>query len=484
MHILSLLLIGVLLAQDTAEPAPELKSDSAVSAQESEHPTASTVMTRPNTYPAYTSLAPVDPDTAFFFGDWPWGSDGLTGDWGGARTGLIDKGIYLTGEYTSLLLDNFTGGAEQAFYGAGIAEFTLTIDTERLAEIDGGTFFLCYGYANWYNQKFESTGQFIPTGSTVGTEVNFLYAQKSTLNQINQLFWRQALFDDQLQITFGKIDANVEFGNILAADSFQYGSSAAPPSMITYLPTYPNASTGLEISLKLSDELTGKFGWWDGTTRALNQRTGAVGPSTGSRGPDSFFNNDGHWFLVTEWDYSWTLDPLRPGTLAAGAWIQTGTSSTEGNHSTTGVDDVPGFYVGGQQTIWAPSEAFATEGGGIIAFGQFGWSPPSKNPFEFSIIGGISATGVIPGRPADALGVMASGTFFSDNEAIYQSILGDGQAGPPGGSEAAIELFYKLQLTPAFSIQPGIEWIATPSGGDPSALDDAVTGYLIINIQF
>ena len=483
MQILSLLLISMLSAQDTAEPASDLESDSAANAQENTQPTASTIMSRPNSYPAYTSVAPVDSDTEFFFGDWPWGSDGITGDWGGVRTDLIDKGIYLNGEYTSLLLDNFTGGAEQAFYGAGIAQLALTIDTERLAGLEGGTFFLAYGYANWYNRMFESTGTFSPTGSGVGSDVNFLYSDQSTLNQINQLFWRQELFDDKLQITFGKIDANVEFGNLAAVDSFQYVSSAAPPSMLMFLPTYPNASTGLEIALQLNDQLTGKFGWWDGTTYALDPKTGEVGPRTGDRGPKSFFNNDGHWFLVTEWDYSWQLDQLRPGSLAAGAWLQTGRSTTAGN-STTGVNDVPGFYIGGQQTIWAPSGTIAQDGGGITAFAQVGWSPPSKNPYEFSIIGGFSATGVIPGRPADALGIMGSGTFFSDNAAIYQSITGNGQPGPPGGNEAALEVYYKVQLAPAFSIQPGIEWITTPSGGDPAPLDDAVVGYLIVNVQF
>jgi hypothetical protein len=33
-------------------------------------------------------------------------------------------------------------------------------------------------------------------------------------------------------------------------------------------------------------------------------------------------------------------------------------------------------------------------------------------------------------------------------------------------------------------VQPGIEWIANPSGGAPATLDDAVTGYFEINIQF
>ena len=40
------------------------------------------------------------------------------------------------------------------------------------------------------------------------------------------------------------------------------------------------------------------------------------------------------------------------------------------------------------------------------------------------------------------------------------------------------------RLIPSVFVQPGIEWIANPSGGDPATLDEAVAGYLEINIQF
>lgn len=59
-----------------------------------------------------------------------------------------------------------------------------------------------------------------------------------------------------------------------------------------------------------------------------------------------------------------------------------------------------------------------------------------------------------------------------------------GLAGPSGGSESAIEAFYLLQLLPWFYLQPGVEWIGTPGGGEPAPLRSAVQFYLLISLEF
>ncbi|MEC7352558.1 MAG: carbohydrate porin, partial [Planctomycetota bacterium] len=111
-------------------------------------------------------------------------------------------------------------------------------------------------------------------------------------------------------------------------------------------------------------------------------------------------------------------------------------------------------------------------------------SPDDRNAVTLGLTAGISATGVVPGRVADALGIMGSWSKFSDEPSIFQSTLPDGRPGASGGSESAIEGFYRIQLTPSVMIQPGIEWIIDPGGGSPPSLGDAVVPYLVINLQF
>ena len=240
---------------------------------------------------------------------------------------------------------------------------------------------------------------------------------------------------------------------------------------------------GLVTSWNFNDTIVGRFGWFDGSNGALDPATGGYIFSTGSRGPETFFNNQGHWFFITEWTYKWIVDGQLPGSISAAGWLQTGKSGTAGR-SKDGVEDVPGWYVYGSQTLWTPDASVAQEGGGVIAFGQLGWSDPSKNPTNWAVIAGISATGVIPGRPADSLGILGGYSGFSDNPDIYLSAPTKQMDGQAGGSESYLEAYYLYQATPWLSIQPGIEWFSTPSGGDPASLSDALVFYLRIASTF
>ena len=97
---------------------------------------------------------------------------------------------------------------------------------------------------------------------------------------------------------------------------------------------------------------------------------------------------------------------------------------------------------------------------------------------------GVSATGVIPGRPADAVGLMGAYSHFTGRPAIFQSERPNGASGPAGGSESSLEAFYLAQLTASVYVQPGVLWIRTPGGGDPAPLEDATMLYLLVGVDF
>lgn len=441
---------------------------------------AKATMDAPNQMECATRMAPV---SVRKHDEWPLESMTLTSDWNGLRTDLEDNGLFLQARYTALLMENFKGGLDTGFFGGGPIGLTLTADTHKLFGHEGGTFFIDLEYFDWYNDRFPQQNGFDPTGSWVGSNGNFIDEDESTFAAIAQLYYEQSILDDVGSIRFGKIDANDTFSSIDAAGSFQYNLMHNTPTLNLYFPTYPAEATALQAALHLGEHVTGHFGWYDGTNAAFDPATGRTGPSTGTRGPATFFDNDGHWFLITEWEFDWHLAPHLPGSISVGGWLQTGRTTTAGS-SATGVEDVPGGYVSWQQTIWCGDVASADAGGGIHFFGQFGLSDPDKNPAHWSLMAGLSATGVVPGRPADAIGLAGGWTAFSDDPAIYQSSLPSGAAGPAGGHETGIELFYKAQLTPWCYVQPGFEWIGSPGGGDTSPLEDDVIGYLIVGMEF
>ena len=463
---LSCLLLLLTTPTDTGSPGADAASKATMAA--------------PNAMDCATRMTPI---TQRKHDEWPLESMSLTSDWNGLRTNLEENGLYLQARYTALLMQNFSGGLDTGFFGGGPVGLTLTADTEKLLGHDGGTFFIDLEYFDWYNGRFPQQRSFDPTGSWVGSNGNFIDADEANFAAIAQLYYQQSFLDDAGSIRFGKIDANDTFSSIDAAGSFQYNLMHNPPSLNLYLPTYPAEATALQASLRLNDHVTGHFGWYDGTNAAFDPATGRTGPSTGTRGPATFFDNGGHWFLITEWEFDWQLAPHLPGTGSIGGWLQTGRTTTAGS-STTGVEDVPGLYLSWQQTIWSGDAASSEAGGGVRFFGQFALSDPDKNPSHWSLMTGLSATGVIPGRPADAVGIAGGWTAFSDDPEIYRSTMPDGSAGPAGGHEIGFEVFYKAQLTPWCYVQPGFEWIGSPGGGDTSPLEDDVIGYLLVGVEF
>lgn len=442
----------------------------------------SDILRQPNQYvsPTVETRLGFVPDG--FYRDWPWGSDGLSGDWGGVRGWLQNQGIRFRAQYTAISIYNVTGGLDRGYYGGAPLGVTLTADLERLVGLPGATFFVDWEYYQWFNTPFPPSGSRDPTGSYVGDNTNLIDGETSVLNQVAQLYWNQDLFDGLANVQFGKMDVNAGFAVVAAAGAFQNSIAMFTSTLNPFMSTYPNETTGLQVALQPTEDVQALFGWFDGTTAAFDPETGLTGPATGPRGPSTFFDNDGHWFLIAEADFGWQADPTRPGTAGAGMWLQTGTSATAGS-STTGVDDVPGFYLQATQTLWTESAWLAERGGGVRLFGQFGWSPPEKNPVQWSMMAGVSATGVVPGRPADALGLLGAYSRFTNDPAIYQSATLDGQAGPSGGTESSVEAFYLLQLLPWFYLQPGVQWIGNPGGGNPAPLDDAVQAYLLVNIE-
>lgn len=64
----------------------------------------------------------------------------LTGDWGGLRTQLLDRGINLTTIYTSELANNPRGGDEETTAYADEFAFGATFDFQRLFGWNGAHF--------------------------------------------------------------------------------------------------------------------------------------------------------------------------------------------------------------------------------------------------------------------------------------------------------------------------------------------------------
>jgi porin len=111
-----------------------------------------------------------------------------------------------------------------------------------------------------------------------------------------------------------------------------------------------------------------------------------------------------------------------------------------------------GLYTSCSQTVFQPEGA--TQGQGLSLFGQFGWSPPTQNPSQWSLMGGADWQGILEARPNDTAGLLVAYAHMSNLPYLGVS---------PGEGEGVAEAFYNIQVTPWLGIQPDLQWVRQPS---------------------
>ena len=386
-------------------------------------------------------------------GTWPWKSDTMTGDVFGVRTALQDAGLTVQGTATLDFVNVLDGAPVNGFTMLSLIDINLTVDAEKLLGLRGATFFADFQTAN----QTRSPAELIP--DYWGFDVINSY---SSFTELAQYWYQQQIIGDRLQFKFGKIDSNVDFAVPCTGLNFVNSAAYYPSAMVQDMPTYPRQAGGFEILAKPFENFDARFGFFDGTSNYANPTTGAIGSNTGTHGLSTFlWENPGSYFLIAEAGPNWKIDD-HSGKFRAGWFEQTGSTDTSGVNG-SGVGTGPaGAYAYANQHFFDP------DGDGKIlgleVFGQFSWSDPTTNPSQWGMMLGSQWQGVIESRPNDTLGFLWAYTQFSSNEALSTS---------PGSSEAILEGFYNVQITPWFAVQPDIQYISQPSSVEASNIPGA-----------
>jgi porin len=362
----------------------------------------------------------------------------LTGDWGGARRRLAEKGLTFD-------IDTIVDGTKNLRGGLGTAsstwrrltEATFTLDTKPTLGIEGGTFFVDFQNADGRNPSDRLIGDVQGIDGLDGVPG----APHQNRTQIAQLWYQQITFDGVLRVKAGKVDANNEFDHSETAQEFLHQSTGSSATLFT-LPTYPDPATSLNIFVRPWKEVQIGFGLYDGTY--------ANGVRTGSTGPRTFFRSAEDLFLISEVDYTWKAgkDALA-GRLGVGGWYSTNQFARLDGGRATGTG-AP--YALLDQAVWRASPKDEKDTRGVGVFVMYGYADPAILIYDHNIGGGVAWTGPIPGRPDDVTGAGVQAVHFSRG---YH---------PRGEFEASYELFYRLQVTPWFAIKPDLQYIANPGG--------------------
>jgi porin len=357
--------------------------------------------------------------------------DHLTGDWGGARSALADRGVTIDVFYAS---EVFTARSESSVLGH--LDLAITLDTHKLGLWDGGTLY-ALGQNNHGNSGI--------TGA-VGSAQPVTNLEAEPYTQLTELFLEQTLLDERLRIRIGKQDANRDFGTPRFGGNFINNNFGMYPT--SPLPSYPTTGLGAIVAAQPVAWLTGKAAIYEGS------------PDVGGFGLTSAFQSGNGYTLVGGVAATHHYGPADRdgGTTSAGAWWQSGDFTEVGVAMPRSFETNAGWFVQNDERIYLhPSDPDDPRGLTVILRAS-GARPDRTSVTRYA--GGSAAWHGIGPRRNDTVGIGA-GTFR------VAEPLG-GSAGP--GDEWFVEAFYKLRLTAFFSLQPDLQWFHHPGGDGADAL--------------
>lgn len=111
------------------------------------------------------------------------------------------------------------------------------------------------------------------------------------------------------------------------------------------------------------------------------------------------------------------------------------------------------------------------ESKGLWGFAQYARGDEDVNPVANQITLGVATLGTFANRDNDGAGVMFNWLDMSDADgAGFES------------DEWNLEAYYKIQLSPAISVTPDLQYIINPSGSRET--DDALVAQVRVSITF
>ena len=378
---------------------------------------------------------------------WEWTH--LTGDWGRVRSQLEELGIEVAGGYTVDFAAPWSGDTRRRSSASSLLDLNVAFDLETLLGLRR-----TIAYVDAYKIHGRN-----PTND-VGDFGGLSNIQANDVEQIAEV-WLETWLGDQLRLKVGKVDFNSEFAFHEIGGEFVNSTAAIVPTIV-YYPTYPNPATSVNLFYSLGEHTYVGLAAYDGAN--------ANGINTGSRGPKGFFSDDesSAWFCAAEIGTAWVGgERWGSGRVSLGCFHHTASFTTFAGGTEGGTE---GLWASLEQVMWR-EDPTGNDGQGVGAFVSFGLADDAIAACGKSLACGIEWTGALGGRDHDVLGF---GLFFCD-------LSDDPAAGTPN-DELAFEALYKLQVTPALSLKPELQYIRNPGG--QNGVDDVLIGLLRLEMLF
>ena len=379
-----------------------------------------------------------------------WNTETLSGDWGGVRSSLYDKGVAVELTHKSDMLANTSGGVSRGAVWLMNSEAAVSLDLDKLAGWDATSAFIQYHVQHGNKSINNYVGSFagvdnIETGTSTG--------------QFFQAWLQKNFADDSLSLLVGLYAIDSEFyvtdtsGLFLqppcgmSAEMAQTGQNGppvfpmgAPGVRVKY------TSSGFYLQGALTDGVPGNLNNPHGTQIRLDKGDGTLS--------------------VVELGYTPSVEGEFFDKTAIGLWRYSARAN-----DLTDVDALgnplrrtdQGFYFLAERTLHAEQNDPAQ---GLSGFVRFGTAGQDVYQADWSGSLGLHYQGLLDGRDDDTAGIAVTTSHASGK--FRQLNVSD-------SSETMVEITYRAQLQPWLSVQPAVQRILNPNM-DPALKDAWVAG--------
>ena len=438
-------LLGVLsmyslaVAEEPTNPSPDwLKLDRVMAAADADAGgAASSVAGEPagagGGASAYPRLVPwVD-----YTGDL-WHRAALTGDWGGVRQQLMDKGLRFDLSFIQVYQGNWAGGTEYWDPYQGNVRYGLRLDTGHAGLWPGGMLVI-RGETRYGQSDMFSTGALLPVDTLS------LYPKPGDdVTAVMDLYYMQFL-SEWFGVLVGKMSPRDT--NVFASDEVRQFMNAG-------LVFNPVLGTTLPLDFLTVGAIFRPTEWFMVTTIVLD----SDGTATVS-GFDTAFERGTTVYQIAELG----VEPFGlPGHQRVG-WTHSDKSRIQFEQterdiigsiitgSTAGLkrkdNDWSLFYDFDQYVYTVPGK----KDQGIGLFGRFGVTSGEVNPIQSFYSIGVGGKGMIPTRDNDSFGI---GYYYLDLSNKLPELIQRHSE-----DEKGIEIFYNIAVTPWLHITPDLQII-------------------------
>jgi porin len=342
----------------------------------------------------------------------------LTGNWGGFRTKMENRGVALdlqsTNFYQGLISgEGPTGFEYDAFQYVGRFDLYLNLDTKKLGLWKGG------GIITHFEYRFEGVKTYFG-GTTIPTNLCMVLPNTFYGSLVASSIYYKQQFGKKVSMSAGKINTVDLF-----ADHFFFGGYGNSGFMNFALSGLPNGILPPVVMGGLVDVKTGPLKW-NLTIYDPNDPTSAYWPG-------QIFKNGVNYSLGTTWN----------GQLAGRSTSLnlTGILSNQKNSNYYPQEPIDSYWYGSLMFSHLLHEDVNNPGNGwglALKAGMAGVNDFRVNRYKEWITGGVGGKGIFAKRPEDKFGVGYFYHHFNADQGFNE--------------EQGMEIFYNYTITPWFNV--------------------------------